>query len=129
MRRNATLGSLSFIMTVLVGRVAAAGCRSITVFGGADKALENPDRQCSSRWRSLVELFLQVENPRCRPFVQRMSSRVLGSIPSDILEPFFGFAESPICFRMRLMWNTNKFPKQVDKCAYHSRANCYGCEY
>ena len=118
MRWNAALGSFHFIRTtVLVGRVAAAGCRSITALGGADKAFEKSDRQCSNWWRFLVELFLQVKNPRCRPFVQRMNSRILGSIPSDILEPFFGFAESPICFRMRLMSNANKSSKEVDKCA------------
>lgn len=55
--------------TVLVGRVAAADYRSIIAFGGADKALEKSDRQCSSWWGFLEELILQVRNPHCHPFV------------------------------------------------------------
>lgn len=114
LRNNTLLGGFSFNKTtVLVVRVAAADYRSITALGGADKAVEKSDRQC---WGFLEELFLQVRNPYWRPIVHRMGSRNLASNQSDIFEPFFGSADSSICFRMRLMWNAKKISKQVDKC-------------
>lgn len=131
MLKNITLlGGFPFTKTtVLVGRVAAADYRSITALRGADKALEKSDRQCSSWWGFLQELILQVRNPHCHPFVYRMGGRILASNPSDILESFFRTAESSICFRMRIMWNTKKSSKQVDKCTKNSRANYNGYDY